>query len=198
MPPAYFARRLTHLSNALLRPTCCSRLFTRALFPWPFPRNADAALYTHVHALPDCCLCHRREARLRPFFLFSHCSFSVRLRHPPPPLPPSPPLSSASPIRLVIDWHNFAFSLLALSLAHGPPSSTAAPLPFSRRALLWVAERYERACGRWGHDHVTVCNAMGEELKSHWVSAREQAGRSLSGGVARRLVNGQRLFLFCS
>ena len=86
--------------------------------------------------------------------------------------------------RLIIDWHNFAYSLLALSLqpchlgASSPDSPS--PLPVSMRALLWAAERYERVCGRWGHHHVTVCHAMAEELKSHWVSKGRGKGVSCS------------------
>jgi len=58
--------------------------------------------------------------------------------------------------RLVCDWHNFGFSLLALSL---PPGSL----------LLRLAERYERALGRRAHAHLCVTRAMARELaKPGW------------------------------
>jgi beta-1,4-mannosyltransferase len=55
--------------------------------------------------------------------------------------------------RLVCDWHNFGYTLLALSL---PP----------RSLLLRLAERYERALGRRCHAHLCVTQAMADELAS--------------------------------
>ena len=52
--------------------------------------------------------------------------------------------------RLVVDWHNFAYSLLALSTRSRP--------------LLALAERYERALGRRAHAHLCVTRAMAAEL----------------------------------
>jgi len=53
--------------------------------------------------------------------------------------------------RLVLDWHNFGYTLLALR--QGCP-----------RRLLRVAERYERALGRGADAHLCVTRAMAAEL----------------------------------
>ncbi len=52
--------------------------------------------------------------------------------------------------RLVVDWHNFAYSLMALTTRSRP--------------LLALAERYERALGRRAHAHLCVTRAMADEL----------------------------------
>lgn len=64
--------------------------------------------------------------------------------------------------RLIIDWHNYAYSLMALAL--GP-----------RSALVRAAEAYERACGRWASAHFTVSAAMAKDLGENWV--RSWGGR---------------------
>ena len=56
---------------------------------------------------------------------------------------------------LVIDWHNFGYTLLALSLSQG-------------HFLVRLAERYERALGRFGDHHLCVTRAMRKELESNW------------------------------
>jgi len=53
--------------------------------------------------------------------------------------------------RLVLDWHNFGYTLMALSLPRSSP-------------LLRAAERYERALGRRAHAHLCVTRAMAAEL----------------------------------
>jgi len=54
--------------------------------------------------------------------------------------------------RLVIDWHNFGFSLLALSLTR------------FLRPILIFATWYEKFFGRFAFAHMCVSNAMKEEL----------------------------------
>eukprot|EP00193_Tetraselmis_chui_P019282 CAMPEP_0177791796 /NCGR_PEP_ID=MMETSP0491_2-20121128/24140_1 /TAXON_ID=63592 /ORGANISM="Tetraselmis chuii, Strain PLY429" /LENGTH=475 /DNA_ID=CAMNT_0019314083 /DNA_START=94 /DNA_END=1521 /DNA_ORIENTATION=- len=57
--------------------------------------------------------------------------------------------------KLIIDWHNFAFSLLALSLTDSHPLV---------RVSLWC----ERNFGRMAHQHLCVTRAMKKYLKSSW------------------------------
>ena len=57
--------------------------------------------------------------------------------------------------RLVIDWHNFGFSMLALQ--------------FKRENLLVrLARWYEQTLGRHGDRHLCVSRAMSSELATHW------------------------------
>eukprot|EP00240_Pyramimonas_obovata_P014084 CAMPEP_0118944252 /NCGR_PEP_ID=MMETSP1169-20130426/39951_1 /TAXON_ID=36882 /ORGANISM="Pyramimonas obovata, Strain CCMP722" /LENGTH=189 /DNA_ID=CAMNT_0006889705 /DNA_START=28 /DNA_END=594 /DNA_ORIENTATION=+ len=53
--------------------------------------------------------------------------------------------------RLVIDWHNYGFTLLALSLGKKHP-------------LVRLAKWYEKYFGRWAHAHLCVTDAMKEDL----------------------------------
>lgn len=57
--------------------------------------------------------------------------------------------------RLVIDWHNFGCSMLALKLAQNNP------------AVRW-ARWYEQTLGRRGDRHLCVSQAMRAELAEHW------------------------------
>ncbi|KAJ3006437.1 mannosyltransferase [Thoreauomyces humboldtii] len=57
--------------------------------------------------------------------------------------------------RLVIDWHNFGFSIMALTLG-------------SRSAIVRLAETYERLVGRYADAHICVSEAMGVCLKRDW------------------------------
>jgi len=57
--------------------------------------------------------------------------------------------------KLVIDWHNFGYTLLALNLRPG-------------HLFVRIAEWYERALGKVGDYHFCVTKAMKRELESHW------------------------------
>jgi beta-1,4-mannosyltransferase len=57
--------------------------------------------------------------------------------------------------RLVIDWHNFGYSVLALKLG-------------ASSRLVGAMRRYERALGRLADGHLAVSRAMQAELKTHW------------------------------
>src|SRR5271155_18136 len=57
--------------------------------------------------------------------------------------------------RLVIDWHNFGFSMLALQFKRENP-------------LLRLARWYEQTLGRHGDRHLCVSRAMSSELETHW------------------------------
>ena len=54
--------------------------------------------------------------------------------------------------RLVTDWHNLGYTLLALSVRTGS-------------LLVRLAERYERALGRRAHAHLCVTHALAAELR---------------------------------
>ncbi len=57
--------------------------------------------------------------------------------------------------RLVIDWHNFGCSMLAMQLSQGNPA-------------LRLARWYEQTLGRCGDGHLCVSKAMRSELAEHW------------------------------
>lgn len=57
--------------------------------------------------------------------------------------------------RLVIDWHNFGYTMLAMTLGLHHPAV---------RAARW----YERTAGRWADAHLCVSRAMQTELAAHW------------------------------
>ncbi|KAJ1909504.1 mannosyltransferase [Tieghemiomyces parasiticus] len=58
-------------------------------------------------------------------------------------------------IRLVIDWHNFGYTILALNLG-------------SRHPAVRIAEWYERVFGARAYAHLCVTDAMAEELRDRW------------------------------
>ncbi|KAK9909090.1 hypothetical protein WJX75_007012 [Coccomyxa subellipsoidea] len=55
----------------------------------------------------------------------------------------------------MIDWHNFAHTLMSLSMTHKHP-------------LVALANLYERFWGRFGHKHLCVSAAMRTELQRSW------------------------------
>ncbi|KAJ9528520.1 hypothetical protein QJQ45_020513 [Haematococcus lacustris] len=57
--------------------------------------------------------------------------------------------------KLIIDWHNYGYTILALSQGSG-------------HWLVSVARAYERFWGRRGHAHFCVTKAMQQELKDSW------------------------------
>ncbi|KAL4443535.1 hypothetical protein ABPG75_011272 [Micractinium tetrahymenae] len=57
--------------------------------------------------------------------------------------------------RLVYDWHNFAYTLMAIGMGRGHP-------------VVRLAERYERHWGRTAHASLCVTRAMQRELAAHW------------------------------
>jgi beta-1,4-mannosyltransferase len=94
--------------------------------------------------------------------------WALLVRVPPPShyllqTPPCVPTFAACQLaaclrraRLVCDWHNFGYSLMALA-------------PRTPRLLLRAAEAYERALGRRAHAHLCVTRAMAAELaKPSW------------------------------
>jgi beta-1,4-mannosyltransferase len=64
-------------------------------------------------------------------------------------------VARARSAKLVIDWHNFGFSMLALQLKQ-------------RNPVLRLARWYERTLGRYGDAHLCVSEAMRSELAEHW------------------------------
>ena len=57
--------------------------------------------------------------------------------------------------KFVIDWHNFAYTLMALKF--GPSSP-----------IVFIAKVYERMLGRLGHAHLAVTDAMATWLDERW------------------------------
>jgi beta-1,4-mannosyltransferase len=56
--------------------------------------------------------------------------------------------------RLIVDWHNFGYSILALKLGEGHP-------------LVRIAFSYEFLLGRFAHHHLTVTDSMKSVLRKH-------------------------------
>lgn len=61
--------------------------------------------------------------------------------------------------RLVVDWHNFGFTILAYSLPRAP---------MIREPVLALAKAYERICGRAADGAFCVTRAMKAELATSW------------------------------
>ncbi|KAG8506464.1 Chitobiosyldiphosphodolichol beta-mannosyltransferase, partial [Galemys pyrenaicus] len=57
--------------------------------------------------------------------------------------------------KLVIDWHNYGYSIMGL--VHGP-----------HHLLVLLAKWYEKLCGRLSHLNLCVTNAMREDLAENW------------------------------
>ncbi|KAL0617342.1 Chitobiosyldiphosphodolichol beta-mannosyltransferase, partial [Plecturocebus cupreus] len=57
--------------------------------------------------------------------------------------------------KLVIDWHNYGYSIMGL--VHGP-----------NHPLVLLAKWYERFFGRLSHLNLCVTNAMREDLAENW------------------------------
>ncbi|GAB4824035.1 hypothetical protein N2152v2_011081 [Parachlorella kessleri] len=57
--------------------------------------------------------------------------------------------------RLVFDWHNFAYTLMAINMGRGHP-------------LVRLAERYERYWAHAAQANLCVTKAMGRELQQRW------------------------------
>uniref|UniRef100_A0A8W4F8B3 ALG1 chitobiosyldiphosphodolichol beta-mannosyltransferase n=1 Tax=Sus scrofa TaxID=9823 RepID=A0A8W4F8B3_PIG len=57
--------------------------------------------------------------------------------------------------KLVIDWHNYGYSIMGL--VHGPG-----------HRLVLLAKWYEKLCGRLSHLNLCVTNAMREDLAENW------------------------------
>src|SRR5262245_32579174 len=57
--------------------------------------------------------------------------------------------------KLVIDWHNFGYTMLALKVGHS-------------HLAVRLARWYERLMGRWADAHLCVSRAMQAELQQNW------------------------------
>lgn len=70
--------------------------------------------------------------------------------------------------RLVIDWHNFGFTILRCSLGDRRRQRGQPPDSAASRALVRVAEMYERFFGRGAAAHFCVSEAMADDLRRNW------------------------------
>jgi beta-1,4-mannosyltransferase len=57
--------------------------------------------------------------------------------------------------RLIFDWHNFAYTLMAISLSE-------------RHWIVRLAQSYEKLFGRAADQHLCVTEAMQQELRDNW------------------------------
>lgn len=90
-------------------------------------------------------------------YLFLEKPKFILIQNPPsmPTLLLAQLLSIALNSRLVIDWHNFGYSILEMERPKGS-------------GLVRFAERYEKLLGRKADVHLTVTKAMAQELESNW------------------------------
>jgi len=65
---------------------------------------------------------------------------------------------------MVVDWHNFGYTILALSLPRRP-----AWWPCGREhPLVSVSRVYERTLAGWADDHLCVTAAMATWMHANW------------------------------
>ncbi|HXR35703.1 MAG TPA: glycosyltransferase [Candidatus Binataceae bacterium] len=100
----------------------------------------------------------RQAVQLLWLLLFRIASLDIILVQNPPAIPTlliGVLAARARSAQLVIDWHNFGYSMLALKLgAHHP--------------AVRLARWYERILGRRAARHMCVSQAMRAELAAHW------------------------------
>jgi len=70
--------------------------------------------------------------------------------------------------RLVIDWHNFGYTVLRVSMLARRGQPTSGRLGAGGRLLIGVAEAFERICCRGATAHLCVSEAMARELRDNW------------------------------
>jgi beta-1,4-mannosyltransferase len=70
--------------------------------------------------------------------------------------------------RLVIDWHNFGYTVLRVSLLARRGLPASGRLRGGAAALVLIAKAYERLVCRFAHAHLCVSDAMAAELAAHW------------------------------
>ena len=100
----------------------------------------------------------RQGLQLLWLLLFGIASPEIILVQNPPAIPTLLVGLIAAYMRsavLVVDWHNFAYSVLALKLG-------------SDRPAVRLARLYERWLGRAAAKHLCVSEAMRKELATHW------------------------------
>ncbi len=95
------------------------------------------------------------------------CTTCTRTTHyttckPTTQVPPAIPILAVCTIvawlrraRLIIDWHNFGYTLMALQMGR-------------RHPLVLLARRFERSWGRQAHAHLCVTKAMQTDLQHNW------------------------------
>lgn len=119
-------------------------------FPWRFPRPLFV-VYAFFKLLV-------LTLQLFWVLLFGIRKPSLILMQNPPAIPSMVIVYIVCKIRgakLVIDWHNFGYSILAINLGQGSP-------------LVKIHRWYEHFFGRRGDAHLCVSAAMQSELEHNW------------------------------
>ncbi|EDQ84817.1 uncharacterized protein MONBRDRAFT_29828 [Monosiga brevicollis MX1] len=82
---------------------------------------------------------------------------AILMQNPPaiPVLPIAAVVSRCRGARLVVDWHNYGYTILALKTG-------------TRHPLYNFAKFVETTFGPWGHRHLCVTHAMQRDLKDNW------------------------------
>lgn len=94
----------------------------------------------------------------------------VLVQNPPaiPTLAVALVVSALRGARLAIDWHNFGYTVLRVSMLARRGLPAMARLGPGVRALVSIAHLYERACCLFASTHLCVSEAMAEELRASW------------------------------
>ena len=81
----------------------------------------------------------------------------LQVQNPPsiPTLPVAVLVCWLRGCELVVDWHNYGYTILGLTLGEGHP-------------LVKFAYQIEKVFGRLGHKHFCVTEAMQRDLKENW------------------------------
>jgi len=122
--------------------------------PLPAPDRLPRAAWAVVSMLRR----GRQGLRLLWLLMFRIAKPDIILVQNPPALPTllvGMIAARTRSARLIIDWHNFGYSMLALKL--GP-----------RHPAVRLARWYERILGRSAAAHLCVSKAMRAELAAHW------------------------------
>jgi len=87
-------------------------------------------------------------------------------------------------LRVVLDWHNFGWTMLALRTGAG-------------HSLVRLAERWEVGTARRAHAHFAVSQAMCTELAQRGIDARVLYDRPLAIDAPRACAGGRKLVAVC-
>ena len=85
--------------------------------------------------------------------LFSMCKLDFVIIQDPPCVPVLSTLVILGKLKrtkIIVDFHNYGFTILQLNLKN--------------RLILWFAKKYEMIFGRWADYHLCVSNEMKKDL----------------------------------
>lgn len=146
---------VAYAGSAPLRALCeDSRIRLHLLSPPRFCHNPPPALFKVLAAIRIC----KQSLQVLSLLMLRLAKPDIILVQNPPAIPTlliALVAARARSAKLIIDWHNFGCSMLALNLGKG-------------HLGLRLARWYEQTFGRRGDGHLCVSQAMQSELAEHW------------------------------